>query len=59
MATLIKAARDILPRDHSGDVFHVRAVTPWDVKAGKDDAVKVILADGVARLNGDAQDAHA
>ena len=55
MATLVKMARDIFPHDRVGDVFYVRAVTPWDVKAGKDEAVKGMVADGVARLDQDAQ----
>jgi hypothetical protein len=56
MATLVKAARDIFPHDHIGDVFYVKAVTPWDVKAGKDDAMKAMIAEGVARLDQDAQE---
>lgn len=56
MATLVKVARDIYPHDHVGDVFYVRAVTPWDAKAGKDDAVKATIVEGVARLDQDAQD---
>ncbi len=58
MATLVKAARDIFPHDHISDVFYVAAVTPWDAKAGKDEAVKVLVAEGIARLDQDAQDAH-
>ena len=58
MATLVKAARDIYPHDHIGDVFYVNAVTPWDAKAGKDEAVKAMVAEGVARLDQDAQDRH-
>ncbi len=57
MATLARAARDIFPHDHIGDVFYVRAVTPWDAKAA-DPAIKAMLADGVARLDQDAHDAH-
>ena len=56
MATLVKVARDIYPHDHIGDVFYVKAVTPWDAKAGKDDAVKTMITEGVARLDQDAQD---
>ncbi|GAC1343593.1 MAG: hypothetical protein NVSMB18_19670 [Acetobacteraceae bacterium] len=58
MATLAKAARDIYPHDHIGDVFYVRAVTPWDGKAGKDEAVKSMLTEGVARLDQDARERH-
>ncbi len=56
MATLVKVSRDIFPHDHIGDVFYVRAVTPWDAKAGKDDSVKTMVAEGVARLDQDAQE---
>ena len=56
MATLVKVARDIYPHDHIGDVFYVKAVTPWDAKAGKDDAVKAMVTEGVARLDQDAQE---
>ena len=59
MATLVKAARDIYPHDHIGDVFYVRAITPWDAKAAKDPALQAMVADGVARLDADAQDRHA
>ena len=58
MATLVKAARDIYPHDHIADSFYVRAITPWDAKAAKDPAVKAMLADGVARLDQDAQERH-
>ena len=47
MATLVKAARDIFPHDHIGDVFYVRACTPYEAKAGKDDKVRAMLADGL------------
>jgi len=45
MATMVRAARDIYPHDHIGDSFYVRAITPWDAKAG-------------ARLDADAGDRH-
>src|SRR3954451_12418636 len=32
MATLVRVARDTYPHDHIGDVFYVKAVTPWDAK---------------------------
>ncbi len=57
LATLVKVARDIFPHDHIGDVFYIRAITPWDAKAA-DPAVKAMLVEGVARLDQDAQDAH-
>ena len=56
MATLVKLARDIFPHDHIGDIFYVRAVQPYDEKAGKDPAVKAMISSGVARLDGDAKD---
>ena len=58
MATLVRAARDIYPHDHIGDAFYVRAITPWDAKAGKDEALKAMVADGVARLDADAGERH-
>ena len=58
MATLAKAARDIYPHDHVADVFYIRAITPWDVKAGKDEGVRIMIIEGVARLDQDAQDQH-
>ena len=58
LATMVKAARDIYPHDQIGDVFYVRAVTPWDAKAAKDPAVATMLADGVARLDADAMAKH-
>ncbi len=58
VATMVKAARDIYPHDRVGDVFYVRAVTPWDAKAGKDEAVRTMLSEGVARLDQDAQEKH-
>ena len=54
MATLVKAARDIYPHDHIADSFYVRAITPWDAKAGKDPALAAMVAEGVARLDADA-----
>jgi len=58
MATLVRAARDIYPHDQIGDVFYVRALTPWDAKAGKDAALKTLVSEGVARLDADAQEHH-
>ena len=59
MATLVLVARDIFPHDHIADSFYIKAVTPWEAKAGKDDAVKTMLLDGVDRLDQDAADRHA
>ena len=58
MATLVKVARDIYPHDHVADSFYVRAIAPWDAKAGKDPAVAIMIAEGVARLDQDAQERH-
>lgn len=59
MATLVKVARDIYPHDHIADIFYVRAVSPWDAKAAKDPATRSMIAEGVARLDQDAQERHA
>lgn len=58
MATLVLVARDIYPHDHIADLFYVKAVTPWDAKAGKDPQVRDMLLGGVARLDEDAHDRH-
>lgn len=58
MATLVKVARDIYPHDHIADQFYIVAVTPWDAKAAADPAVKAMLIEGVARLDGDAKALH-
>lgn len=58
MATLVKMARDIYPHDHIADTFYIKAVTPWDAKAGKDADVKAMLANGVQQLDQSAQDKH-
>jgi hypothetical protein len=56
MASLVKISRDIYPHDQVGDVFYVRAALPWDTKAAGDAEFKLLLADGVARLDADARD---
>lgn len=58
MATMVRMARDVYPHDHIGDVFYIKAVTPWDAKAAKDPAVRDMLLEGVARLDASAQDRH-
>lgn len=58
MATLVKAARDIYPHDFLADLYYVRAITPWDAKAGKDADIRTMLESGVTRLDGDAQDRY-
>ena len=56
MATLVRMSRDIYPHDHIPDVFYVKACAPFDAKAGDNAATKEAFEQGVARLDGDAQD---
>src|ERR1700726_1213472 len=58
LKTLVKVARDIYPHDFLVDSYYITAIKPWDAKASKDPAVKVLLEDGVRRLDQDAQDRH-
>jgi hypothetical protein len=58
LKTLVKVARDIYPHDMLVDSYYITAIKPWDGKAAKDPAVKVLLEDGVRRLDQDAQDRH-
>lgn len=58
LKTLVKVARDIYPHDILGDSVYITAVKPWDAKAAADPATKVMLEEGVKRLNQDAQDTH-
>jgi hypothetical protein len=58
LKTLVKVARDIYPHDMLADSYYITAVKPWDAKAAKDPVVKVLLEDGVRRLDQDAQDRH-
>jgi len=58
LKTLVKVARDIYPHDFLGDSYYIAAVKPWDAKAAKDPAVKVLINDGVSRLDQDARDRH-
>ncbi|MBV8915160.1 MAG: gluconate 2-dehydrogenase subunit 3 family protein, partial [Acetobacteraceae bacterium] len=58
MATLVRVARDTYPHDYIGDVFYIKAVVPWDAKAGKDPAVRDMILEGVARLDAAAQDKY-
>jgi hypothetical protein len=58
LKTLVKVARDIYPHDFLGDSYYIAAVKPWDGKAAKDPAVKVLINDGVSRLDQDARDRH-
>jgi len=56
MATLVRMSRDIYPHDHIPDSYYVTAVTGFDAKAGSDPKTKALIEQGVARLDGDAQD---
>jgi len=58
LKTLVKVARDIFPHDMLGDNYYVMAIKPWDVKAAKDPAIKLLIADGIARLDQDARERH-
>ncbi len=58
LKTLVKVARDIYPHDMLVDSYYIAAIKPWDAKAAKDPAVKVLLEDGIRRLDQDAQDRH-
>jgi hypothetical protein len=58
LKTLVKVARDIYPHDFLVDSYYITAIKPWDTKAAKDPAIKVLLEDGVRRLDQDAQDRH-
>ena len=58
MATLALMARDIFPHDRLADVYYIRAVTPYDVRAGKDSVLKEMIAFGVERADQDAKDRY-
>src|SRR6187402_191085 len=58
LKTLLKVARDIYPHDFLGDSYYITAIKPWDGKAAKDPATKVLISDGVARLDQEASDRH-
>jgi Gluconate 2-dehydrogenase subunit 3 len=49
--TLIKMARDIFPHDKLPEKFYADAVTPYDGQAAKDEALKKLLADGIADVD--------
>ena len=58
MATLALMARDIFPHDRLGAVYYIRAVTPYDAKAGGDAAFKEMIAFGIERADQDAKDRY-
>ena len=49
LKTMVKVARDIYPHDFLADSYYIVAVKPWDGKAAKDPAIKVMLEEGVRR----------
>jgi hypothetical protein len=56
VATLVRMARDIYPHDQIPDHFYVKAVEPFDAKAGGDKRMKEMVEQGVAWLDADAND---
>ena len=58
MLTMVKLARDIYPHDRLADKYYALAVKGYDAKAGKDEAMKKMLEDGVASLDAAAKKAH-
>src|SRR5271165_1333118 len=58
MATLVLMARDIFPHDRLADVYYIRAVTPYDAKAGGDGAFHEMIAFGIERADQDAKDRY-
>jgi len=58
MATLVRLARDIYPHDQIADVYYIKAVQPYDGKAGKDAGLRDLLEKGVAQLDADAQNRY-
>jgi hypothetical protein len=58
LKTLVKVARDIYPHDFLVDSYYITAIKPWDGKAAKDPATKVMIEEGVRRLDQDAKDRH-
>ena len=58
MLTMVKLARDIYPHDRLADKYYALAVKGYDAKAGKDEATKKMLEEGVAALDAAAKKAH-
>jgi hypothetical protein len=58
MATLVLMARDIYPHDRLADIYYIKAVTPYDAKAGGDAAFHKMIDSGVAELDAGAQKSH-
>jgi hypothetical protein len=50
--TLLVMARQLFPHDRLGDQYYAKVVDALDKQAASDAAVRKLLADGVARLDG-------
>jgi hypothetical protein len=55
--TLIRIARDIFPHDRVPDRLYVQCVAPYDVASAREPAVKKLMTEGVAQLDGMAHKA--
>jgi len=51
MATLIQVSRDIYPHDQLADKYYAVAAKDHEVQAGKDEAHKKLIEDGIADLD--------
>jgi hypothetical protein len=58
MATLVLMARDIYPHDRLADIYYIKAVAPYDAKAGSDPAFHKMVETGVAEVDAWAQRSH-
>lgn len=58
MATLVRMSRDIYPHDRIPDAYYVKAVAPFDAKAGSDATLRDLLETGVGHLDQQASTAH-
>ena len=57
-ATLVQMSRDIYPHDRLSDGFYAKAAMQFDASAGKSEADKALLENGVIGLNEAAKGAH-
>jgi hypothetical protein len=58
MATLVLMSRDIFPHDRLADIYYIKAVTPYDAKAGGDPAFQAMVESGVAEVDAWSQRQH-
>jgi hypothetical protein len=58
MATLVLMSRDIFPHDRLADIYYIKAVTPYDAKAGSDAAFHEMVETGVAEVDEWSQRQH-